>query len=168
MDRTPRPEIIDYESDQITGLFSALRSPEKKVRGDAARQLGQTGPPAIPGLLEMLRDPDWVVRYRVVEALAMIPDPRVDPVLLASLEDRRDHVRYMSAKSLGIRKMKGALAPLISHLRDDNEFVRMQVARTIAVLGDSSAIPDLEKAMSDEQIGRVAAEMRKAIDQLSD
>jgi HEAT repeat protein len=149
-------------ADELAALFADLRSTSKEVRAEAARRLGEAGLDAVPGLLQTVRDPDWVIRYRAVEALASIGDPRVDGVLIASLSDERDHVRYMAAKGLGIRRSACALASLIRCLEDENEFVRMCVAQTLAALGDPQAIPALDNRLRNERVARVTEELIKA------
>ncbi len=149
-------------------LIAGLHAPCKEDRAKAARRLGAAGTRALPGLLETLADPDWVIRYRAVEALAWIPDPAVDPVLVCSLSDDRDHVRYMAAKGLGIRRTREALTPLLRALGDENEFVRMCVARSLASLGDPDALPVLQARLREELVERVAEEMKRSISWLEE
>jgi HEAT repeat protein len=149
--------------DDIASLLSDLHDSRKDVRAEAARMLGKAGAPALPGLLQAVCDPDWVVRYRALEALAEIRDPRVDPVLIASLHDDRDHVRYMAAKALGARRIHQALTPLLSGLRDENEFVRLSITRSLAALGDRGAVPALREALQRETAERVKAEIQNAL-----
>ena len=49
------PGLVDY-------YISRLRDPDKKVRGQAAAALAALGDQAIPALVPLLRDDDWVVR----------------------------------------------------------------------------------------------------------
>ena len=52
------------ESDGVEPLLMALRDPEKKVREQAAKALGEIGGPSVDPLILLLDDPDWKVRYR--------------------------------------------------------------------------------------------------------
>ncbi|MDD1679138.1 MAG: HEAT repeat domain-containing protein [Methanomicrobiales archaeon] len=161
MDYPPETES-QPTAERLGALLAGLRSPHKEARAEAARLLGQAGDRALPGLFQAVHDPNWVVRFRTVEALTAISDPRVDPVLIAALQDRRDHVRYLAAKGLGIRKVPAAFIPLLSCLGDENEFVRMSAARSLAILGDPQAVPALQERLQKE-VGRVAEEIKKAI-----
>jgi HEAT repeat protein len=161
-----KPERELSEDEEIRALLADLHASRKEARAEAARRLGQVGTPALSGLMQALQDPDWVVRYRAAEALTAIADSGVDPALIASLGDERDHVRYMASKGLGIRKVKAALVPLIRTLRDENEFVRMCAARSLALLGNPRSIPALQERLEKEPVERVKEEMKKALARL--
>jgi HEAT repeat protein len=152
--------------DEVESLLAGLHASRKEVRAEATYRLGQAGIRALPGLLKALRDSDWVVRYRAVEALTAVADTRVDSELIAALNDERDHVRYMAAKGLGIRRVRSSRVSLSRVLRDENEFVRMIAARSLAAIGDSAAIPSLRARIRKENVVRVIEEMQKALDRL--
>ncbi len=154
------------EEATLAPLLSRLHDPRKEVRADAARRLGIAGASAVPGLVQALQDPDWVVRYRVLEALIPIHDARVDPVLITSLNDNRDHVRYMAAKGLGLRRTRSAVWPLIQSLDDDNEFVRMCVIRALVAIGDPGALGAFRERRRREAVTRVLEELERAIPRL--
>jgi HEAT repeat protein len=161
-----RNEEDSLMPEEIEVLLADLYASQKEMRAKAAHMLGEAGVRALPGLLRAVGDPNWVVRYRAVEALTAIPDSCIDPVLITSLGDERDHVRYIAAKGLGIRKVSQAVLPLIQALGDENEFVRMSVARSLAVLENPAAIPPLREKILREVVGRVAEEMKKALARL--
>lgn len=115
--------------------------------------------------MKAVSNPNWVVRYRALEALTIIPDSRVDPLLINALHDERDHVRYMAAKGLGNRKVQHAIAPLIQCLEDENEFVRICVVRSLAALGNIKAVPPLQNRIQRETVKRVVEEMKKVLSQ---
>ena len=115
-------------------LFRALRDPEKAVRDQAARALAVIGTPVVPGILELLPDPDWKVRYRAAEILGMIGDASAKGRLIALLSDPKDHVRYMAAKSLGMIRDTAAIEPLRRCLDDENPFVRKVAATSLKMI----------------------------------
>jgi FOG: HEAT repeat len=154
--------------DTIGELLAELQASQKEIRAEAARKLGQSGARAVPGLLKALQNANWVVRYRAVEALTAIADPRVDTALIKSLNDKRDHVRYMAAKGLGFRNVPAASTPLLGALQDENEFVRICVARSLAQGRYPGALAALQEAIRNETIPRVAEEMGKARDRLQE
>ncbi|HRX34476.1 MAG: HEAT repeat domain-containing protein [Methanoregulaceae archaeon] len=137
------PGLVDY-------YISRLRDPDKKVRGQAAAALAAIGDQAIPALVPLLRDDDWVVRYRAVEAIGLMKDDRRAGLLIEALSDAKDHVRYMAAKGLSRLHTGAALEPLAGTLSDSNEYVRKMAARAVAGIGGSEARDRLEKAFSKE------------------
>jgi HEAT repeat protein len=167
MDSAPGlPGGITRSHEEVEVLLTYLHAPQKEVRAEAARLLGQAGARALPGLLKARQDPDWVVRYRALEALTAVVDPCIDSVLIAALGDERDHVRYIAAKGLGMRKVRSARVSLCRTLGDENEFVRMCAARSLAALGDSAAIPALRARLQNENVVRVIVELKKALARL--
>ncbi len=167
MEPLPRQKVAgEPDTSEIQRLLADLHASHKEVRAEAARRLGRIGNPAVPFLLESLREEDWVVRYRAAEALSPIADPRVDPALITALNDSRDHVRYMAAKGLGTRRTSTALVPLIRSLGDENEFVRRCVARALGMLGDPEAREALRERIGTEPVNGVKEEMKRALLQL--
>jgi HEAT repeat protein len=65
--------------------------------------LGRIGAAAVPALVEVLADPNPVVRRRAAQALARIgPDARdAVPDLIVALQDRNEEVRKSAARALG-------------------------------------------------------------------
>jgi HEAT repeat protein len=147
----------------ISDLIVLLYAEQKEIRKEAVQALAARGMEAIPALTRVLADPDWVVRYRAVEALGMIPDPAVDPLLLTALRDSRDHVRYMGAKMLGIRKVKESAVQLAERLTDENEFVRRAAAAALGAIGDRGVRKALEAALSKESSIRVRGELEASL-----
>lgn len=131
-------------------LGQMLRAKKKEVRADAARALGVIGEPALPVLLLALQDPDWVVRYRAVEALGLIKGSRIDGLLLPVLDDPRDHVRYMAAKMLGVRRVPGAAKHLERLLGDENVYVRKSAAKALGEIAVPASRTALEVALHRE------------------
>lgn len=116
-------------------LVSAIRDPEKAVRGQAVQALAQAGKPSFEYVLPLLQDPDWRVRYRAAEVLGLIGDSRGVEPLIGALSDPRDHVRYMAAKSLGIIGDPSARKPLEECLSDENSFVRSMAGSALSKIG---------------------------------
>lgn len=115
-------------------FIRALHDPEKAVRFQAMCALVGIGKPASRRLIELLRDPDWKIRYRAAEALGMIEDKRAVGPLIGLLSDEKDHVRYMAAKSLGMLKDPAAVEPLKRCLTDENPYVRRIGGEALAII----------------------------------
>ena len=118
--------MIDDEpaSPEVVSQISRLYAGNKEERADAVRSLVQTGKPAIGPLVLLLRDNDWRVRYRALEALGEINSENTVPDIVMLLTDEKDHVRYMAAKSLGKMRAHNVSAALIPLLHDENSYVR--------------------------------------------
>ncbi len=125
---------LSGNEEYIPTLISAMRDPEKAVRGQAVQSLARIGKPAGRYVLPLLHDKDWRVRYRAAEALGLIGDPGAVNPLILTLPDERDHVRYMAAKSLGLIRDPSAREPLEKCLADDNPFVRSMAASALGGL----------------------------------
>jgi HEAT repeat protein len=135
------------ESDGVEPLLLALRDPDKKVRDQAAKSLGEIGDPSVDPLIVLLEDPDWKVRYRAAEALGITGSEKAVSYLIEKLDDPKDHVRYMAAKALGeTGAMEGEKA-LIARLGDENEFVRRSVASTLGKTGGTAAKEALRQSL---------------------
>ena len=152
----------------ITELILLLSHGEKPVRARAAVDLAAMGSPAVDPLIATLRDTRWEVRYRAVEALGQIRDPRVCRALTGVLEDPRDHVRYMAAKGLGQQRCTGAVEELCRALADENEYVRRISAWSLGTIGDPGALPALRERMGNETSSSVRDAIAQACRQLEE
>jgi HEAT repeat protein len=61
-------------------------------RSLATHALVKIGKPAVPALIEALKDPKWYVREYASSALAKIKDPRAVDALLVAIRDDRHEV----------------------------------------------------------------------------
>ncbi|MCU0629845.1 MAG: HEAT repeat domain-containing protein [Methanoregulaceae archaeon] len=138
------------DSEGVEPLIMALRDPDKKVRDQAAKSLGEIGEPSVDSLVLLLDDPDWKVRYRATEALGITGSKKAVPFLIVSLDDPKDHVRYMAAKSLGETGDGSCEKALIARLGDENEFVRRSAALTLGKTGGTAAKGALEHSLTRE------------------
>ncbi|RXE55116.1 hypothetical protein ABH15_12870 [Methanoculleus taiwanensis] len=134
----------------VASLVAGLRDPEKGVRAQAVRSLVAIGAPSMEALSPALRDEDWRVRYRALEALGLIADPAGFDPLVAALGDEKDHVRYMAAKGLGKLRDLRAVPFLIALQSDENEYVRRSVAVSLGAIGGEQAARALSGALDME------------------
>jgi len=154
------------ESDGVGPLLLALRDPDKKVRDQAAKSLGEIGDPSVDPLILLLDDADWKVRYRAAEALGITRAEKAVPFLIVTLEDPKDHVRYMAAKALGETGARGAEKALIGRLGDENEFVRRSVASTLGKTGCAFAKEALQQSLSCEPSENTRKAIKTALHQI--
>lgn len=90
-------------------------------------------------LLTGLRDPDWRVRYEVVDRVAARwkDDPRTPEALAKALaEDEASEVRDAAAMALGWFSPSVAVPALREALTDRSEDVRESAALSLAFLGE--------------------------------
>ena len=105
-------------------LIEGLKSPEERIRSEAARVLGSTGErSAVKSLIDCLGDQNVMVRISAAQALARIADRR-------------------------------AMIPLLEALDDESYMVCVWAASGLATIGDASCIPVLEESVQTDPKNR--------------
>ncbi len=84
----------------VESLISALRSHDGMERQRARQSLVAIGEAAVALLTEATTDPNRQVRWEAVKALGEIGDPAAAPALVAALEDEESGVRWLAAEGL--------------------------------------------------------------------
>jgi HEAT repeat protein len=84
----------------INRLLDKLTIRDGIQRQDARQQLVDMGKPAVPYLIKALRSPNERVRWEAAKALGQIRDPIAAPALVQTLEDDESAVRWLAAKGL--------------------------------------------------------------------
>lgn len=135
----------------VKRLNLLLGDPSVQVRAAAALALARTkGEQAYPELLKRFR------RSRqsyLIEAFAVLADPRAEKVLLAVL--REDHSRLQVGQRLavleGLEKLatKAAVDKLVSELEHPEPALRLAAARILARVGDRRALDPLAACAED-------------------
>ena len=138
-----------HETD-ISICIEGLKDPDKNVRAHNMNRIADYGKPAIPSLVLLLKDPDWVVRYRACEALGLIQDPETLESLIEMTRDERDHVRYMATKSLVKMNDPRILPNLIGLLSDEHSYTRKIAASGLSNFQDNRALDPLQRALENE------------------
>ena len=97
--RTAIPALVAVRGYMEVPIDAARRSETRQVGPWA---LGQIGPPAIPALVELLKDKDPAVRFAAAEGLGKIgPQAKIAvPALLPLLKDEDGIVRQFTEKAL--------------------------------------------------------------------
>jgi HEAT repeat protein len=129
----------------ISAYINGLHDPDKRIRKINMETLAGYGKRAVPDLLLLLHDPDWIIRYRAAEALGLIQDPNTIENLLDLT-----NVRYMAAKSLGRMKDPRITPVLIDLLNDSHPYTRKIAAKGLAEINDIRAIDPLKEALKSE------------------
>ena len=131
------------------------------ARGDEALDLAtfeiirRIGPPAIPLLVELLRDERVSIRRTAVDCLIDLPPETesIQPELRRALKDEDWQVAGDAARALGAlgKKASPSVHALVETLSHEDPYVRVYVAEALASIGPKagSAAKDLAKALGD-------------------
>ncbi len=127
-----------YQATEVEKCIRNLQNYEfPHTRAYAAKVLGQMGPaarPAVPALLEALRDEDGQVSRAAAEALGKIrPGPDAIPGLMACLKNPRPFTRMQAAESLGCigPPAQEAVPALKEALEDKDVLMRLTTAEAL-------------------------------------
>lgn len=107
-----------------------LQLKDKRFRQDAMNGLIRIGRPAVPALVDALRDRDMIVRVWAAEALVRIQEPQpaeTVPVLIEAMEDQRAWVRINAAIVLGeMGPEAGDAIPVLAKALNDPSSVALR------------------------------------------
>ena len=121
------------------------------------------GPSAIEHLMGSLAHNRAEVRKETVRSLAKIGGENAETLASSMLGDSDAKVRIESARAVAALKAGQGYKQLIEILkRGDEEEVIEQVLRTLGVLGDPSAVPEIEKRVKSTIFSRSPTEVRLA------
>jgi HEAT repeat protein len=162
-------ELVDAQAYvAVPEIVKLLTSPDPSIRSSAAYALGYLGSHAVetvgPVLLNLLNDPEVIVRSDVVEALGGLHYiPAVEHIKYSLQNDNEPLVRASAAEALGEIGDNEALATLELSLKDSDESVRAYTASSIGLVGTSQLVPKLETYLQSEHSLRVKAELLGAM-----
>ena len=137
----------------ITGLVAALQSGDAEKSGRANLELIRLGEPAVPGLTEMLKDPDPRVRGLAASTFwGMGGKARAAvPALAEALSDPDPSFRTQIAMALENMgpDAKDAVPALIRALSDPDRGVRQASVKALGRIGPAAraAVPALSRAL---------------------
>jgi twitching motility protein PilT len=124
-----------------------LRSKDVNVRRmavDISKKVGDPTGELAPKLLRHLRDEDWWVRERVMDALVAMAGRQLTRHLVAYLQDPSDIVRCYAADALLRLKDPGSLGALVRAAQGDADWwVRERAIEAIGGIGMREAVPYL-------------------------
>ena len=152
------------KNDDVIDLLSGLRHAEKEKRAECVRNLVHTGDRAVPGLIALLGDPEWTVRYRAAETLGLIGSVVAVPALITGCADPKDHVRNMAAKGLGLIRDPAAVSPLVMLLADEHPYTRAVAAEGLAGIGGRESREAILSALRHEHDPCVRERMEQSLE----
>ena len=151
----------------MTGTLSS------HARQAAAIALGEIDPesrPAVLGLIELLKDEDFVVRYYGAQALGQMGSAASEavPALTDLLEDEDSYVRASAAEALWkLTHRANLVLPALIEIVQKHE-AKLDAIRVLALLGKDAtpAIPALRDSLNDryESVRRAAAAALRHLD----
>lgn len=157
---------------RVGALIVDLTSDDGWVRQKARRTLVETGPGAVPQLIDALFNPDERLRLEAERVLREIADPRAASALVIQLEDPDSGTRWLAAEGL-IALGRDAVAPLLHALsaRADSILLRDGAQRILRALAERKALhrillPVLSALQAVEPAVVVPAAVHAALDQL--
>jgi len=118
----------------------------RNLRVAAGNTLVKIGAPAVEALTVALHNPNKDVRFNAARALGEIRDPRAVESILDLLRDQNRTVRLAAARALGYIRDGRAVEPLSHALNDRARMVRNYIAWALGEIGDERAVPALQKA----------------------
>jgi HEAT repeat protein len=173
-DAIPSPEQIDTAwhsgaSDDSSAPHEYYAEDDSAAlqRAEIAQLLGKAGDQrAVPRLLTMLHDHNYIVRSEAAWALDRLGDPQAVEALIAALRDQSEFVREPSAWALGKFGDRRAVAPLLNCL---NDLATVQRAAIFALgcLQDRQAVMPLLFLLQSRD-ARIRADAAAALGRLGD
>jgi len=130
-------------------LLWLLRSPNVHVRRQAVDIVQQVGDPLgeiWPKLLRLLRDEDWWVRERVVDALVALAGDQLTRHVVTYLDDDSDVVRRYAVEVLLRLRDPRSLGALLQVASTDTDWwVRERAVECLGAVGDPKIVPHLAR-----------------------
>ncbi len=120
----------------------------RRTAADLARSVPDPDGELWPKLVGFLRDEDWWVRERVVDALLELAGPQLSPLLAEYLSDPSDVIRRFAIEVFGRLKDPKTLGLLVRTAgADEDWWVRERAVEAIAAVNDPRGIPYLVNLM---------------------
>jgi HEAT repeat protein len=126
----------------VRNLVAALTGKDGLARKRARDELVEIGRPAVPYLLEALKDKRTYVRWEAAKALSELGDPRAAEGLVVALSDNDPGIRWMAAEGLIAAEREG-LPPLLEALLAQGESTRLRegARHVLNVLAKNEKLP---------------------------
>ncbi len=158
---------------QIARYIRALNSRQWQTARRATEKLVEIGAPALPAVLEVLRDGDERGRGAAIRVLGEMHPlaGRVTPVLVSALDDRHASVRraaYLALARVG-RPRKLVLSILLRTLSDPDGYRRHDALRALALLGPGavSGTARIRALLRDEPFDSVRRQASRTLAEIS-
>jgi HEAT repeat protein len=112
----------DEKTERLIGQLGGKNGYEREK---ARKALIKIGKPAVPRLIELLSNPEPLLRWEACKTLDGIKDPRAIAPLVIALDDEKMQVRWVAAEALIALKAK-AVVPLLHALEEEFDSLYMR------------------------------------------
>jgi hypothetical protein len=140
-----------------------LQDPDGWTRGDAAKALVVWGgPESVPALIQALKDPEFGVRWSVIDALKALKAPQAADALASMVGENRDRAKAVDAlKAIG-PPAESAVIPLLRH---GDMWVRREACLILKETGTEASVPGL-RAIAMRNAGMESMAAMEALDSM--
>ncbi len=147
----PIKDIGDRQKieEEMLDLVSRIPSASEEEWGRIKEQIVRLGSLVVPYLLQSYKDGNFT---RAGDALREIKDPLALPALVSALEVSK--TRLIAAETIEKLGLKEAIEHLAPYLDSEDPSVRVQIATSLAVLGDMSGMPALIEELDHPEYDR--------------
>ncbi|HNX49958.1 MAG TPA: PilT/PilU family type 4a pilus ATPase [Thermoanaerobaculaceae bacterium] len=133
----------------IVWLLRSRDTTVRRIAVELARKVGDPTGDLTISLLGFLRDEDWWVRERVMDALVEMAGPSLTRFMVAYLSDPSDVVRRYAIGALARLKDPAAIdALLLSATSDADWWAREQAVSALATIRDRRVVPHLVEILT--------------------
>jgi outer membrane protein assembly factor BamB len=152
---TARAALVQEAGRSLPLLRRFLNRRNVDLHRETFAIIQRIGPPAIPLLVDLLRDQRVSIRRNAVnELIDLVPDiESIQPALRRALRDEDVMVAGDAARALGALgpKASPSVSALVTTLSHEDAYVRVYAAEALASIGPraSAATKDLARAVSD-------------------
>ncbi len=156
---TAEATLVEGGSRSLPLLRRLLKRPDEDLQVATLEIVRRIGPPAIPLLVDLLRDERVAIRRNAVDAVIdLAPEtPWIQPALRLALRDEDSTVAGDAARALGAlgHRASPSVGALIKTLSHEDPYVRIYAAEALASIGPkaAAATEDLARAVSDPTPG---------------
>src|SRR5215510_6846742 len=152
-------ELVQRAGRALPLLRRFLKRGNEDLERETFEIIRRIGPPAIPLLVDLLREERVSIRRGAVDVLIdLAPDTEwIQPALRRALRDEDVQVAGDAARALGaLGQRAGPSVPaLVKTLTDEDPYVRVYAAEALASIGPKAGVAarDLAKALADPAPG---------------
>jgi HEAT repeat protein/outer membrane protein assembly factor BamB len=139
----------DGDPNALAELKRVMLNDHWDVSEVAIKAIGNLGGPAVPVLIESLRDSRPFVRWEATAALGRMGTPDAAGPLAAQARDAEPLVRVAVAEAMGCIRGSACLAALSEAAQDKDAAVRLAAVAALGKFDPEPALPSLLKALDD-------------------
>lgn len=148
--RNPTPESSEIAVEGTVNrlVLAIVEDPDDEISRSGLIAMQET---SLAGVQTLLSDENLEVRSAGVDIARQIPRPGSLDLLIATLTDADESIRLEAVEALGEWQNSKATAPLLAlHPKEEDAQVRYEILTSLGRIGDSEAIPLLQRSVQNE------------------